>query len=269
MRVNNKFDSTVRRNLQCKNVRFPSLLGLTMGVFMLMALGAPSAHATFLLTYFNFEDGNLTADPPGQQLTPTIFNDTTNPYPTGQFGVTAGVGTTDNTPPGNVQTTNSALDLQGNANITAGSNYCLDLGPVNTLGKTGISLSFALASIGNGGQFDVITAAWGTNGTTYGNTITLALDSSLIGKNTMNNPPVYQVVTGDLTGADNLSSVFIQFCFSAKGNAANGNHTYLDNIQVTAAAPEPSTYISGLLGVVGLCWYQRRRVACFLRLRRV
>jgi hypothetical protein len=41
----------------------------------------------------------------------------------------------------------------------------------------------------------------------------------------------------------------------------------LDNVSVSAV-PEPSSYIGALLGVVGLCWFQRRRLMTrFLRLR--
>jgi hypothetical protein len=52
-------------------------------------------------------------------------------------------------------------------------------------------------------------------------------------------------------------------------NNAEPNHTYIDNIQIDAIVPEPATTVGGVLGVAGLCWYQRRRLIRFLRLRRV
>jgi hypothetical protein len=33
---------------------------------------------------------------------------------------------------------------------------------------------------------------------------------------------------------------------------------FLDNVSVTTAVPEPSSYIGALFGLVGLCWFQRR-----------
>ena len=43
----------------------------------------------------------------------------------------------------------------------------------------------------------------------------------------------------------------------------------IDNIQVNGTAvPEPATVAGGLLGVLGLCWHQRRRLICCVRLRR-
>ena len=43
----------------------------------------------------------------------------------------------------------------------------------------------------------------------------------------------------------------------------------IDNIQVNGTAvPEPATVAGGLLGVLALCWFQRRRLIGALRLRR-
>ena len=150
--------------------------------------------------------------------------------------------------------------------------YCLDFGGISTVDDFNVNLSFAIASVGNGGQFDTLTAEWGTSNSatiapaTFPNSVTLS--PFTIGTNT--NTVTYQQVTGALTGADNEPAgtfVWVQFCFSnLRGNNANGNATFLDNIQVTAI-PEPSTYIGALLGLVGLCWYQRRWFARFLGLR--
>ena len=65
-----KFDSILhRKNIDLSPLRLPSFLGITMGVLMLMAMAAPSAHAAFLETYYDFEDGNFTSDSPGLQPT--------------------------------------------------------------------------------------------------------------------------------------------------------------------------------------------------------
>jgi hypothetical protein len=71
MNMNNdatEFDSIVHRNLRRKKVglgplRLLPFLGITMGVLILMAMAAPSAHAA-LETYYDFEDLNLTSDSP-------------------------------------------------------------------------------------------------------------------------------------------------------------------------------------------------------------
>jgi len=43
--------------------------------------------------------------------------------------------------------------------------------------------------------------------------------------------------------------------------------TQIDNIQLVAV-PEPATIAGGLLGVLGLCWHQRRRLIHSVRFRR-
>jgi hypothetical protein len=297
----------VRKNLARKNVDLrplclSSLFGITMGVLMLMTMPAPSAHAQFtqLLTYYNFNnyaDGappplaSNTTDVPLTQST-TLANDLTNPFPSGNIhvdnfyppGTTTQAGTMANqwdpalqVPPGNpAQTadtsggataTNGALDLAGNANLTSKS-YCFTIGAINTTGFTDIKLSFEIASVGNGGQFDTLALAYSTTGA--GGTftpLTLTSPTPTLGTNTHGAAPLYQLVTASL---DNVQSnnLYIQFCFSGASNNANGNDTLIDNIQVTARVPEPGTYIGGLLGVVGLCWYQRRWLIRSLRLRR-
>src|SRR5205823_1654370 len=92
-----KFDSIVHRNLHRKIVnlgplRLPSFLGITMGVLMLMATAAPSAHAAFhLLTYYDFEDGDFSSDSPSEQSTSITF--TPASYPGGNLTVEGGVRT--------------------------------------------------------------------------------------------------------------------------------------------------------------------------------
>ena len=43
----------------------------------------------------------------------------------------------------------------------------------------------------------------------------------------------------------------------------------IDNIQINGTVvPEPATVAGGLLGVLGLCWFQRRRLIRSVRFRR-
>jgi PEP-CTERM motif len=54
------------------------------------------------------------------------------------------------------------------------------------------------------------------------------------------------------------------------GGSSNGNDLQfqLDNIQINGTVPEPATVAGGLLGVLGLCWFQRRRLIRSVRFRR-
>jgi hypothetical protein len=47
------------------------------------------------------------------------------------------------------------------------------------------------------------------------------------------------------------------------GGTSNGNNpqTQIDNILIGGTiVPEPATVAGGLFGVLGLCWFQRRRL---------
>lgn len=273
------------KNVNLRPLRLPSILGVTMGVFMLMATAAPSAHAVLtLLTYYNFNteaDGvsfpytsNTTAVP-GTQST-TLDNDATDPFPPGNATINTSVGTTTNrwfpgtvAQPADATGAGGSLELAGNANLSSGGIYCFNFGGITTTDFTGVSLSFAIASIGNAGQFKDLSVEWGTSSSqtvapaTFPNSVTLS-PFTIGTKTSIIN---FQQVSGALgAGADNLAAgtyLWIQFCFTNAGNNANGNNTYIDNIQVTAV-PEPSTYIGGLLGIIGICWYQRRWFTRFL-----
>src|SRR5438045_3621845 len=207
-----KFDSIVNRNLHRKNVnlsllRLPSFLGITMGILMLMAMAAPSAHATIhLLTYYNFNTAGTipyTSNSPGEQTT-HLINDATNAFPSTQIAIAAAGGTTLNQWPADVTGAGGTLELMGNANLNAGQLYCFDFGGISTVDDFNVTLSFAIASVGNGGQFDTLTAEWGTSNSatiapaTFPNSVTLS--PFTIGTNT--NTVTYQQVTGALTGAD-------------------------------------------------------------------
>jgi hypothetical protein len=70
-----------------------------------------------------------------------------------------------------------------------------------------------------------------------------------------------------LAGAENQP--LVTFCLTFNGGQSNGNNieTLIDNIRLDAA-PEPATVAGGLLGVLGLCWFQRRRLIGSVRFRR-
>src|SRR4029453_4515311 len=146
MNMNNhvaEFGSIMHRTLR-------SVLGITMGVLILMAMAAPSARAA-LETYYDFEDGNFTSDSPGLQ--PTSIGPVL-----GSFTFPAGTGTTVNavTP----ITTNTALTLHPNDN---GEGF-FTLGGLTTTGLTDVHLSFALLSAATGGSFTDLALDYSTTG---------------------------------------------------------------------------------------------------------
>ena len=256
----------MNKNIGLGPLRLLSFLGVTMGVLMFMAMAAPSAHAAFhLLTYYDFEDGDFASDSPGEQATNITFTPTS--YPGGNLAVVGGV----RTPVGtnlNAVTPSliMALDAMGNTNGTGATEYCFFLGGLTTTALTDVTLSFAIKSEGNGGQFTNLNLLYSTTG--VAGTYTLFATDAALQTHTAYTLDSFNVSTlsGGAVNGISGSNLFCEFCFSGSTNNANGNNTFIDNIQVTAL-PEPSSYIGGLLGIVGLCWCQRRRFTRLLGLR--
>jgi hypothetical protein len=246
--------------------KFHWLFGAVAGAFLLAGAVVPRADAD-VLVYFNFEGNTFTSVPaPGPGgLYPllqnqTILNSPTDPFPPGGLLLTAGVGTILNELVPDVPTTNTALELKGNTNGTANMD-CFRFG-INTTGFAQASLSFALASLGNGTQFTAMEVRYSTNG---GTTFTVTPEGLVTIPHT---DTLYHLYTFNISGAGNTSNALIEVCFTGSTTNNAANHTYLDNLQINAVVPEPSTVVGGVLGVIGLCWHQRRRLTRFFRLRR-
>ena len=242
------------RNLRRKKVGlgplgFLSFLGITMGVLILMAMAAPSARAS-LETYYDFEDFNLTSDSPGLQTT-SLANFNASAF---IFGL--GSGTQVNAV---TISTNAAL-LPGFTDTGAPTSFTL--GGLTTTGLTDVNLSLALISEGSG-SFTDLNLFYSTDGGATFSANPFATVPNLTNYTTYTGPPTFSFDVSALTNGavDNISGSNLFFGFAFSGGSSN--FTRIDNIQVTAAVPEPSSYIGALLGIVGLCWYQRRR---FMRL---
>jgi hypothetical protein len=216
-----------------------------------------------LQTYFNF-NSEINGQPPpyisqGPQII-SLDNDAVNPFPLGSLSVNSTAGTIVNRV--GLDPAGGALDARGNTNGTA-TQFAFDMGPINTTGIGGlqqISLSFALQSIGNAGRFTTLTLRYSTSGITY---------TQFAQFTNLQSFTTFTALSANLpAAANNQATLFIQFAFTGSTNNANPNHTYLDNIQINAIVPEPATTVGGVLGVMGLCWYQRRRLIRSLRWRR-
>jgi hypothetical protein len=234
---------------------------------MLLAMAAPSAHAR-LLTYYDFEDGNFTSDAPGLQTTTISF--TSSSYPGGNLTVEGTVATPVGTAVNSVTpSTIMALDAMGNVGGQGTDQYCFVLGGLTTTNLLNVTLSFAIKSQGNGGQFTTLNLLYSTTG--IAGAYTLFATDAALQTHVAYTTDSFNVsaLTGGAVDGIAGSNLFFEFCFTGSANNANGNDTFIDNIQVNAVAvPEPSTYIGGLFGVLGLCWFQRRWLVRSLRFRR-
>jgi PEP-CTERM motif len=272
---------------------------------LLTATFAPRAEAqeTVLLYYFNFQDNSTNPNdpsfsPPYLSVAAGTYSDGTplrrttmvngegsnldpnlnvSPFPSGAGagmtiqpnGTTVNRYSLDTAPPPPVGNTNNNLQLRAS---TAGGEttvYCFTLGGTMGMDFSGVgvqeaSISFALQQLDGGGPaqhgFTTLTLAYSLDGTTFTDFETFTNLQQYIS---------YTTLSTDLpTAVNGDSSVWVSFCFTGATDAGLNNITRIDNIQVLAVVPEPSTYIGGLLGIAGLFWFQRRWFSRALRFRR-
>ena len=119
------------------------------------------------------------------------------------------------------------------------------------------SVSFAWSNAGNG--FTSVQLQMSTDG---GATFSRNLTGTVTLTGT-----VFTITlpSGTTVGINQLA---LRLLFS--GGTSNGNDLQfsLDNLQINGTVPEPATVAGGLLGVLGLCWFQRRRLIRSVRLLR-
>jgi hypothetical protein len=244
---------------------FP-LFTAVISALMLMSAFAPKANAlvTELLVYYNFNQGTsfpqLSVAPgleTGIHLDNADAYGLPNKFDSGNLKIDTTAGTTVNGVTG--ETAGGALDARGNTTTglpNPATPSCFVIGPFTNNNLDG-SISFALKSTGTG-QFTTLNLLYSTNGTTFTNFATFT---------NLHQYTTYTTLSANLPNAAHSSTTYIEFCFTGASNNNTNNNTFIDNIQITGEVPEPTTYIGGALGVVGLCWFQRRRFRS-LRLRR-
>jgi hypothetical protein len=124
------------------------------------------------------------------------------------------------------------------------------------------SVTLAVSANGNGYQF--VSLLYSTNGGA-----TFALAPGTITQVIPNGPG--SIITFNITPGTTLNEPTLILRIAFTGGRSNGNdlQNQFDNIQVNGTViPEPATVAGGLLGVLGLCWHQRRRLIRSVRFRR-
>ena len=237
-------------------LRFRLVL-VVAGALLLMAALAPRANAD-VLVYFNFEDATLGGPPdleadvvgapdfnPGGGI--QLSKMTTN------FAFDAAVaGFLQNRTVGDIDTANPGLGL--GLRTTPGDNGHWIEFPVDATTFLNMSLSFAVDTAGNG--FDHVQLSYSTTGP--GGPFTNVGAAVFIPSSGV------QIITFTLpAGANFQPNLVLRLTWTGGTSMGNNLQTVIDNIQLTGV-PEPATVGGGLLGVLGLCWHQRRRIRLLL-----
>jgi hypothetical protein len=243
------------------------------GGLLLLAAFAPSADADCpaCIRFYDFEGAptspypvGLNSDPPALEQGPAFrafLNTGTNPTlaATGPLPVirtTAEAGLPLNVPQGASANLNSLGIHRSGA-----SQLYIDVPFFSATGIYDItSVSFAIAANGNGYAFVslLISSDGGATFTQIGATQAVP-----------NGPGT--ILTFSIPSGTTLGDPTTVLRLAFTGGQSNGLdlQNQIDNIQINGTVvPEPATVAGGLLGVLGLCWFQRRRLLGSLRLRR-
>jgi len=238
------------------------LLVIVAGALMLMAAFAPRANAD-VIAYWNFEDGagenlpvNLVSDAPGLPgyvivpfgVNPYTFPDMRNSAPGFNVGLA----------PGDPGPSTLGMGLSGSGGHSP-TEFRFSL-PTASGFFQDMTMSLAMNRLGNG--FTVLAIAYSTTGingafTTFGSTV-------------LPDGPTVLLTAAVPSAANNAPN--LAFSIIVTGGQSNGNNVQntIDNILIVGTiVPEPTTVAGGLLGILGLCWFQRQRLRLLLpRLRR-
>jgi hypothetical protein len=241
------------------------------GAFALLAAFAPRANADCpgCIRYYNFEgtatapyEVNLNSHVPafevgggafGAQLNtgtdPTMA--ATGPFPDASESAEAGLPL--NVAPGDPDPNNTSLGVHRSGM----DQLYIDMPFFSVAGIYDItSVSFAIAANGNGYAFVSLLISFngGTTFTQFGATQAIP-----------NGPGTILTFTIPAGTTLNQPTVVVRLAFT--GGQSNGAdlQNQIDNIQVNGTVvPEPATVAGGMLGVLGLCWHQRRRLKLLL-----
>jgi hypothetical protein len=240
---------------------FRSLL-IVVGASMLLAAFVPRTNAD-VIAYFNFEDAAPGSAPDftsesdqGLGIATTITTNYDPAHMTTTSDFTGGL----NRVPGDIDNPPNGLSSLGLSRTIGNNGAFFDIPLFSPQGFfQDMTLTFVNANHGNG--FALVTLQFSTNG---GGTFTTGPSSPLL-----TGPPAI-ISLAVPVAANNAPLLVLRLVFS--GGTSNGNdpQTQIDNILISGTiVPEPATVAGGLLGVLGLCWFQQRRLRLLLpRLRR-
>jgi hypothetical protein len=245
----------MRKFKTCRPFR---LLFVLAGGLMLLAAFTPRAKAD-LIAYFNFEGlptppypVNLQSKvPPGFFL--TIMTTNYNP-----LNMEPAPGVPLNAPPGDPDPNAFGLGLRASASNDP-ANFDIPLFTAQGFFQN-MSISFAVNVAGNG--FSTVALWYSTNG---------GVTFSPAPGQTFNLPPSGTLVVSFSVpaAANNAPLLVLRLQFTGGQSSGNNLQDTIDNIQINGTiVPEPATVAGGLLGVLGLCWHQRRRLIRHVRFRK-
>jgi len=230
------------------------LLLILTGALTLLAAFAPGANAD-LIAYFNFEGTptppypvDLTSSSPG------VFSTTlSTTYPADDTTSTSGI-------PLNVADGDPDLNLTAFGFKRTGANSPADFDiPLFTAQGFFQNMTMTFATDGRGNGFTGVELFYSTNG---GRTFTGGPSVILTQRQQLVTLPVP-------VGANNAPSLVLRLEFTGGQSSGNNLQTWIDNIQINGTiVPEPGTVAGGLVGILALCWHQRRRLIRSLRFRR-
>jgi hypothetical protein len=240
-----------------RGLTFRSLL-VVAGALLLLAAFAPRAKAD-VIAYFNFEDATLGGPPDftseadqGLGIATTI---TTNYDPASINTVSPGLAA--NRLPADIDPNNFAIHLfRSSLNDPARFDIPL-FSPQGFFSN--MTVSFGINVQGNG--FDTVTLWYSINGgVTFINSGNSA--SLLTGG-------VQTITLAVPAAANNQNLLVLRLEFTGGHSNGVNQQDIIDNILIGGTVvPEPATVAGGLLGVLGLCWFQRRQLIRAVRLRR-
>jgi hypothetical protein len=230
---------------------------IVAGALLLMAVLAPRANADSI-AYFNFEGTptppwpvDFTSNPPGAVITTMTSN-----YTVGNTSAEAGIPL--NVAPGDLEPNLTGLGLHASA-LNDPANFDIPLFSPMGLFQN-MTVSFAVNVAGNG--FSTVALWYSIDG---GANFTMAPGQTF----TLPNSGALVVSFTVPTAANNQPMLVLRLEFTGGQSSGQNVQDIIDNIQINGTiVPEPATIAGGLLGVLGLCWHQRRRLIRSVRWRR-
>jgi hypothetical protein len=249
----------MRKFKKCRprNLTFRLLL-VVAGALLLLAALAPRANAD-LIAYYNFEGPDTPGFPVNLDSHAPAFFSSGN-----TLTLSFNAGELEEVNPGLPEIrwpTDPDPNLTGLGHTRSGANspatFDMPLFSVEGIFQD-MTLSFAINALGNG--FEFANLFYSTDG---GGTFTLFSAQKVPESGTV-------IISAMVPTIANNAPDFV-LRIELTGGQSNGAdlQNVMDNIRVEGTiVPEPATIAGGLLGVLGLCWHQRRRLICSIRFRR-